>query len=74
MFFLDLATDEQARAVLVERAERAAADHRRLTELRSGPADEDGPLTVNGRNAFEYGLRRAERERDWARWAAEQLG
>lgn len=74
VFFLDLATDEQARAVLAERAERATADHRRLTELRSGPADEDGPLTVNGRIALEYGLRRAEMERDWARWAAEQLG
>ncbi|MFF7987968.1 hypothetical protein ACFZDK_54740 [Streptomyces sp. NPDC007901] len=33
MFFFDLASDEQARAVLAEREERAVAHHARLTEL-----------------------------------------
>ncbi|MGW7418755.1 PadR family transcriptional regulator [Streptomyces sp. NPDC054813] len=74
VFFLDLATDEQTRAVLAERAERATAGHRRLTELGSGPPDGYGPPTGNGRIALEYALRRAEMEREWARWAAEQLG
>ncbi|MGW7238477.1 PadR family transcriptional regulator [Streptomyces sp. NPDC054804] len=61
VFFLDLATDEQARAVLAERAERATAGHRWLTALGSGPPDGYGPLTGNGRIALEYALRRPRR-------------
>ncbi|RPE38194.1 PadR family transcriptional regulator [Streptomyces sp. Ag109_O5-1] len=74
VFFFDLATDEQARAVLAEREQRATAYHERLMELRTALEDEEGPFTSNGLIALEYGLRRAEMEWEWARWAAEQLG
>ena len=74
VFFFDLASAEQARAVLAEREERAVAHHARLTELGGALEEDDGPLSGNGRIALEYGLRRAEMEREWARWAAEQLG
>ncbi|MER5792792.1 PadR family transcriptional regulator [Streptomyces sp. NPDC001980] len=74
VFFFGLASDEQARAVLTERAELAGAYHERLAELRTELEQDEGPLTANGRIALEYGLRWAEMERDWARWAAEQLG
>ncbi|MGW5658159.1 PadR family transcriptional regulator [Streptomyces humi] len=74
VFFFDLATDEQARAVLAEREELATAYHGRLMELRTELESEDGPLTANGRIALEYGLRRTDMEREWARWAAGQLG
>lgn len=74
MFFFDLATDEQARAVLAEREELATAYHGRLMELRTELESEDGPLTANGRIALEYGLRRTDMEREWARRAAGQLG
>ncbi|MEU1404079.1 PadR family transcriptional regulator [Streptomyces sp. NPDC005728] len=73
VFFLNLATPEQARAILAEREGRATADHERLAALRTALESEDGPLTVNGRIALEYGLRWAEMERDWARWATGQL-
>ncbi|MFJ8494507.1 hypothetical protein ACIRBZ_40130 [Streptomyces sp. NPDC094038] len=74
MFFFGLAADDQARAVLAERAEQAGAHHEQLAELRTELDSDEGPLTANGRIALEYGLRWAEMERDWARWAAEQLG
>ncbi|MER7836993.1 hypothetical protein ABTY98_14050 [Streptomyces sp. NPDC096040] len=48
--------------------------YKRLTELRSGLEHEDGPLTVDGRIALEYGLRGPRWNRERARWAAEQLG
>ncbi|GGN44457.1 PadR family transcriptional regulator [Streptomyces fuscichromogenes] len=74
VFFFDLASDDQARAVLAERAELAGAHHQRLAELSTELEQDEGPLTAHGRIALEYGLRWAEMERDWARWAAEQLG
>ncbi|MFJ9815008.1 PadR family transcriptional regulator [Streptomyces sp. NPDC101151] len=73
VFFLHLATPEQTRAMLAEREKRAAADHERLAALRAALESEEGPLTVNGRIALEYGLRWAEMERDWAGWAAAQI-
>lgn len=73
VFFLHLATPEQARVILAEREERAAAEHEQLAALRTALESEEGPLTVNGRVALEYGLRMAAMERDWARWAATQL-
>ncbi|MFD8816256.1 PadR family transcriptional regulator [Streptomyces sp. NPDC059627] len=74
VFFFSLATDDQARSVLAERAELAGAYYDRLAELRTELEQDEGPLTANGRIALEYGLRWAEMEREWARWAAEQLG
>ncbi|MFI1164348.1 PadR family transcriptional regulator [Streptomyces sp. NPDC020801] len=74
VFFLDLATGDQARAILAERERQAAAEHERLSELRAALGDEQGRLTVNGRIGLEYGLRMSAMERDWARWAAAQLG
>ncbi|MET8246632.1 PadR family transcriptional regulator [Streptomyces sp. NPDC005202] len=73
VFFLDLATGDQARAILGERERQAVAEHERLSALRAALGGDDGPLTVNGRIGLEYGLRLAEMERDWARWAAAQL-
>ncbi|MER6222773.1 PadR family transcriptional regulator [Streptomyces sp. 900105755] len=74
VFFFGLASDDQARAVLAEREQLAGTYHEQLAELRAELEQDEGPLTTNGRIALEYGLRWAEMERDWARWAAEQLG
>ncbi|MEU7061597.1 PadR family transcriptional regulator [Streptomyces sp. NPDC046197] len=73
LFFLDLATGDQIRAILEDRERQAAAEHRRLAALRETLSGADGPLTVNGRIGLEYGLRLAEMERDWARWAVAQI-
>jgi hypothetical protein len=74
VFFLNLLSYEQARDYLIQRAERAAAQHAELRRLEESLGWDEGMLSINGRLALEYGLRLATMTEDWARWAAGQIG
>ncbi|MFF4405113.1 PadR family transcriptional regulator [Streptomyces sp. NPDC001404] len=74
VFFLDLLTPLEAVAYLATEAERAAELRAELEQVGEKVDWDDGPLSVNGRLALEYGLRLRAMQEEWARWAAEQLG
>jgi DNA-binding PadR family transcriptional regulator len=74
MFLLSALDPVDARAVLAEIAENAAAG---VAELRAIRATHEGmPMTGQdgfGQLAAEFGLRQYEAVYEWARWAMEQL-
>ncbi|WP_344028976.1 PadR family transcriptional regulator [Streptomyces luteireticuli] len=72
VFFLNRLTPVEAVAYLHGEAERAARQHQGLTEVERKVEWDDGPLSVNGRLALEYGLRFTAMREEWARWAAEE--
>ncbi|MEU7163331.1 PadR family transcriptional regulator [Streptomyces morookaense] len=74
VFFLDLLTPLEAVAYLSTEAERAASLRADLEQVKEQVQWDDGPLSVNGRLALEYGLRLSAMQEEWARWAAEQIG
>ncbi|GHJ35028.1 PadR family transcriptional regulator [Streptomyces sp. TS71-3] len=74
VFFLNVATAEQARSLFGNRAALAASEHERLAGIRDELDREVGALSTNGRIALEYGLRLAAMEKEWAEWAAGQVG
>lgn len=74
VFFLDQVAPEEAREYLERQAASAAARHEELTALRSvAKNDSKGLLIAYGLLSLEYGLRLAEMNREWARWAAGQI-
>lgn len=73
VFFLNHLTPLEAITYLTGEAERASRQHEALTELEGRIDWGDDPLSVNGRLAFEYGLRFTAMREEWARWAAEEL-
>lgn len=74
VFFMSVLAPEQALDFLARMAEEATAAHAALRKLQdSVDWSEDGPLTVNGRLALEYGLRLYEMQEQWAAWATGQV-
>jgi PadR family transcriptional regulator, regulatory protein AphA len=73
VFFLGLTDRARARRYLARQAELAEQRLARLRETESRVDWDDGPLSTHGRLAFEYGLRLAAMQRDWAQWAATEL-
>lgn len=73
VFFLDAVEPAQARDYLERRGATALKKHEYLSALRDAVAHGEGPLSVYGRLAIDWGLRFAAMEREWATWAAEQI-
>lgn len=74
VFFLNVATPEQAVGFLDRLAGKAATDHAHLREIKdSTDWGQDGVLTANGRLALEYGLRLYAMQEEWARWAIDEV-
>ncbi|MFF4224588.1 PadR family transcriptional regulator [Streptomyces sp. L500] len=73
VFFLDQLTPVEAFTYLSTEAERAAGRHEALERLEKSVEWDEGPLSVNGRLALEYGLRFTAMYEEWARWAAAQV-
>ncbi|MFE2996800.1 PadR family transcriptional regulator [Nocardia sp. NPDC059246] len=73
VFFLGILPPEQARAYLAGIAERAEHAHAELGELEQNIDWTDSNLSHYGHLALEYGARATAMNRDWARWALEQL-
>ncbi|MFJ9536272.1 PadR family transcriptional regulator [Streptomyces sp. NPDC101225] len=74
VFFLGVLTPEQARGYLIELEEMSAAEGEELRQLSESVDWGDDQLSVHGRIALEYGLRFNAMRREWARWAASQIG
>ncbi|GAB0102761.1 helix-turn-helix transcriptional regulator [Nocardia sp. JMUB6875] len=73
VFFLGVTPPAHARAYLTEIAEDADQAHADLIELERSIDWDDSDLSRNGHIALEYGKRATAMNRDWARWALEQL-
>ncbi|MGV9667648.1 PadR family transcriptional regulator [Nocardia niigatensis] len=73
VFFLGLLPPAQARAYLAGIEERAARAHDELGDLEQSIEWTDSGLSRYGHLALEYGARATAMNRDWARWALEQL-
>jgi DNA-binding PadR family transcriptional regulator len=74
VFFLGLTSSARGRRYLSRQAELAAERLARLREVEASIDWDGGPLSTHGRLALEYGLRLSAMERDWAAWAATQIG
>ncbi|MYW04557.1 PadR family transcriptional regulator [Streptomyces sp. SID3343] len=74
VFFLDTLAPDEAQAYLAAQAEAAAQTNAGLRAVETGIAWDDSPLSTYGRIALEYGLRLSQVQRDWAEWAATQVG
>ncbi|MEV5509131.1 PadR family transcriptional regulator [Streptomyces orinoci] len=72
VFFLNSLTRLEAVAYLESEAHHAAGRHAAMREVEARVDWDEGPLSVNGRIALEYGLRLTAMQEEWARWAAEQ--
>ena len=73
VFFLGVLTPVEAAVYLGLEATRAATAHAALEEVKERVDREEGPLSVHGRLALEYGLRQTAMQEEWARWAAAQV-
>lgn len=73
VFFLDTLDPAEARDYLVAQAEAAAGTNAGLRAVEANVEWDEGPLSVYGRIALEYGLRLSQVQREWAEWAAEQV-
>lgn len=74
VFFLGVLKPEQARAYLTGLAEMSEQGHEDLSRLAESIDWGDDDLSVYGRIALEYGLRFNAMRREWAEWAADQIG
>ncbi|KUJ67073.1 PadR family transcriptional regulator [Streptomyces albus subsp. albus] len=74
VFFLGVLTPEKARGYLTELAEMSQQGHEELARLAESIDWDDDDLSVYGRIALEYGLRFNAMRREWAEWAAAQIG
>lgn len=73
VFFLGTLSPQEARDFLLHEAGAAEERHDSLRRLQqSTPWDEES-LSLHGRLALEYGLRLTAMQREWARWAADQV-
>ncbi|MVU78240.1 PadR family transcriptional regulator [Nocardia sp. ET3-3] len=73
IFFLGVVPRATALGYLAEMEEGANRAHEELTELEKAIDWDDSNLSVYGRIALEYGERITAMNREWARWAIEQL-
>ncbi|APA98983.1 PadR family transcriptional regulator [Nocardia seriolae] len=73
IFFLGVIPREQAHAYLAGMEERSDQAHEELRELERAIDWNDSDLSRYGRIALEYGERITATNREWARWALEQL-
>lgn len=73
VFFLDIASPEDARAVFTSHRDSAIAQKEQLDQIAEKISSLDDSLSVNGRIALEFGLRKAQMEIGWAQWALERL-
>ncbi|KJY29853.1 MULTISPECIES: PadR family transcriptional regulator [Streptomyces] len=74
VFFLGVLPPEQASAYLTGLMELSEQEYEDLRALEQSIDWGEDTLSVHGRIALEYGLRFNAMRRDWARWAAAQLG
>ncbi|KAK1178932.1 PadR family transcriptional regulator [Streptomyces sp. NBS 14/10] len=74
VFFLGVLEPEQARAYLTGLVEMSERGHEELCRLGESIDWGDDDLSVYGRIALEYGLRFNAMRREWAEWAAGQIG
>ncbi|MFF2193663.1 PadR family transcriptional regulator [Streptomyces sp. NPDC058157] len=74
VFFLGVLTPEQASTYLTGLMELSDQEYEALRALERSIDWGEDALSVHGRIALEYGLRFNAMRRDWARWAATQLG
>ncbi|MFF4365140.1 PadR family transcriptional regulator [Streptomyces sp. NPDC001594] len=74
VFFLGVLPAEQASAYLTGLMELSDQEYEALRALERSIDWGEDTLSVHGRIALEYGLRFNAMRRDWARWAAAQLG
>ncbi|MCF3178504.1 PadR family transcriptional regulator [Streptomyces polychromogenes] len=74
VFFLGVLPREQASAYLTGLMELSDQEYEDLRALEQSIDWGEDTLSVHGRIALEYGLRFNAMRRDWARWAAAQLG
>ncbi len=78
VFFLDLLPADDAAAIFRTHRDAALIQRDRLRGIvvrieTSADADAAHPLSVNGRIALEFGLRKAQMDIDWAEWALTEL-
>lgn len=73
VFFLDVVSPADARAVFTAHRDSAIAQRKRLDEIVGQIASNDDPISTNGRIALEFGLRKTDMEIGWAQWALERL-
>jgi DNA-binding PadR family transcriptional regulator len=74
VFFLGAISRAQARDYLATLETVFTDEERALRELEQSIEWNDGDLSVYGRIALEYGLRLSTMQREWAEWAAGQIG
>ncbi|MFI5831887.1 PadR family transcriptional regulator [Streptomyces sp. NPDC051578] len=74
VFFLGVLPTEQASAYLTGLMELSDQEYEDLRTLEQSIDWGEDQLSVHGRIALEYGLRFNAMRREWARWAAAQLG
>ncbi|MBI1758416.1 MAG: PadR family transcriptional regulator [Actinobacteria bacterium] len=74
VFFLGVVDAGEARQYLARQAELATDRLELLRRLESSRSWDNEALGSYGRLALEHGLRLAAMERDWAEWAASQIG
>ncbi|AYF76964.1 PadR family transcriptional regulator [Nocardia yunnanensis] len=73
IFFLGVLPRAEARAYLEGLQARSSQVHEELVELEHQVAWDDTDLSRFGRIALEYGERLTAANREWARWALDQL-
>ncbi|GAB2514159.1 PadR family transcriptional regulator [Nocardia heshunensis] len=73
IFFLGVIPRDQARAYLEGMEERSDHAHEELVELEHAIDWTNSNLSRYGRIALEYGERITATNREWARWALDQL-
>jgi len=74
VFFLGVLSRDQAHDYLAGLVATFTKEDEALRELERSVDWDDGNLSVYGRIALEYGLRFNVMRREWAEWAAEQVG
>jgi DNA-binding PadR family transcriptional regulator len=74
VFFLGVLSRAEAVTYLELEAHRAGQERAELERLEAAVEWGDDQLSVHGRLALEYGMRLADMQQQWARWAAERIG
>ncbi|GAB19102.1 putative PadR family transcriptional regulator [Gordonia effusa NBRC 100432] len=73
VFFLDVISPAEAREIFRAHREHAVAQKAHLNQILERIDGDVDSISVNGRIALEFGLRKAEMEIGWADWAFARL-
>jgi len=73
VFFLNAVARDEAVGYLRGFGEQASTEQEEYRQIDKAVDWNAGPLATYGRIAFEYGVRLAAMEREWAEWAATYL-